>query len=330
MSILTHRPRRMRKHEFNRSLIRENSLSVTDLIYPLFIIEGENKKEKIDSMPGIERLSIDQLLIEAQEIVDLKIQAIALFPVISNKKKTLEAEESYNPDGLIQRAVRALKRSFPELAVITDVALDPFTSHGLDGVIDSQGYVLNDETVSVLIKQALSHAQAGADIVAPSDMMDGRIGAIRFALEEKGYIYTNILAYSAKYASSFYGPFRDAVGSSASLGKSDKKTFQMDPGNSDEAIREVELDISEGADMVMIKPGLPYLDIVSRVKQTFGVPTFAYHVSGEYAMLKAASQNNWIDERSTVLETLLCFKRAGADAVLTYYAKDAAKWLYEG
>tara|TARA_B110000967_G_scaffold50043_1_gene51108 strand:- start:4049 stop:5041 length:993 start_codon:yes stop_codon:yes gene_type:complete len=330
MSILTHRPRRMRKHEFNRSLIRENSLSVSDLIYPLFIIEGENKKEKIDSMPGIERLSIDQLLIEAQEIVDLKIQAIALFPVISNKKKTLEAEESYNPDGLIQRAVRALKRSFPELAVITDVALDPFTSHGLDGVIDSQGYVLNDETVSVLIKQALSHAQAGADIVAPSDMMDGRIGAIRFALEEKGYIYTNILAYSAKYASSFYGPFRDAVGSSASLGKSDKKTFQMDPGNSDEAIREVELDISEGADMVMIKPGLPYLDIVSRVKQTFGVPTFAYHVSGEYAMLKAASQNNWIDERSTVLETLLCFKRAGADAVLTYYAKDAAKWLYEG
>jgi len=330
MSILTHRPRRMRKHEFNRSLIRENSLSVSDLIYPLFIIEGENKKEKIDSMPGIERLSIDQLLIEAQEIVDLKIQAIALFPVISNEKKTLEAEESYNPDGLIQRAVRALKRSFPELAVITDVALDPFTSHGLDGVIDSQGYVLNDETVSVLIKQALSHAQAGADIVAPSDMMDGRIGAIRFALEEKGYIYTNILAYSAKYASSFYGPFRDAVGSSASLGKSDKKTFQMDPGNSDEAIREVELDISEGADMVMIKPGLPYLDIVSRVKQTFGVPTFAYHVSGEYAMLKAASQNNWIDERSTVLETLLCFKRAGADAVLTYYAKDAAKWLYEG
>jgi len=330
MSILTHRPRRMRKHEFNRSLIRENSLSVSDLIYPLFIIEGENKKEKIDSMPGIERLSIDQLLIEAQEIVDLKIQAIALFPVISNEKKTLEAEESFNPDGLIQRAVRALKRSFPELAVITDVALDPFTSHGLDGVIDSQGYVLNDETVSVLIKQALSHAQAGADIVAPSDMMDGRIGAIRFALEEKGYIYTNILAYSAKYASSFYGPFRDAVGSSASLGKSDKKTFQMDPGNSDEAIREVELDISEGADMVMIKPGLPYLDIVSRVKQTFGVPTFAYHVSGEYAMLKAASQNNWIDERSTVLETLLCFKRAGADAVLTYYAKDAAKWLYEG
>jgi porphobilinogen synthase len=329
MSILTHRPRRMRKHEFNRSLIRENSLSVTDLIYPLFIIEGENKKEKIDSMPGIERLSIDQLLIEVKEIVDLKIQAIALFPVISPDKKTLEAEESYNPDGLIQKAVRALKRNFPDLAVITDVALDPFTSHGLDGVIDSNGYVLNDETVNILVKQALSHAQAGADIVAPSDMMDGRIGAIRYALEEQDYIHTNILAYSAKYASSFYGPFRDAVGSSKSLGKSDKKTFQMDPGNSDEAIREVELDISEGADMVMIKPGLPYLDIVSKVKQTFGVPTFAYHVSGEYAMLKAASQNKWIDEKSTVLETLLCFKRAGADAVLTYYAKDAAKWMQD-
>jgi len=318
MSILTHRPRRLRKHEFNRSLIRENSLSVSDLIYPLFIIEGENKKEKIDSMPGIERLSIDQLLIEAKEIVDLKIQAIALFPVISPDKKTLEAEESYNSDGLIQKAVRALKRNFPELAVITDVALDPFTSHGLDGVIDSNGYVLNDETVHILVKQALSHAQAGADIVAPSDMMDGRIGAIRFGLEEQGFIHTNILAYSAKYASSFYGPFRDAVGSSKNLGKSDKKTFQMDPGNSDEAIREVELDISEGADMVMIKPGLPYLDVVSKVKQTFGVPTFAYHVSGEYAMLKAASQNKWIDEKSTVLETLLCFKRAGADAVLTY------------
>ena len=329
MSILTHRPRRMRKHEFNRSLIRENTLTVSELIYPLFIIEGKNKKQKIDSMPGIERLSIDQLLIEAKEIVDLKIQAIALFPVISPDKKTLEAEESYNPDGLVQRAVRELKRSFPELAVITDVALDPYTSHGLDGVIDSDGYVLNDETVNILIKQSLSHAHAGADIVAPSDMMDGRIGAIRHALEEQGFIHTNILAYSAKYASSFYGPFRDAVGSAGNLGKSDKKTFQMDPGNSDEAIREVELDILEGADMVMIKPGLPYLDIVSKVKQTFGVPTFAYHVSGEYAMLKAASQNKWIDEKSTVLETLLCFKRAGADAVLTYYAKEAAKWMQD-
>jgi porphobilinogen synthase len=329
MSILTHRPRRLRKQEFNRSLVRENTLSTNDLIYPLFIIEGENIKEKIDSMPGIERLSIDQLMIEAKEIVDLKIQAIALFPVIASEKKTEDAEESYNSDGLVQRAVRALKRSFPELAVITDVALDPFTSHGQDGLIDSNGYVLNDETVDVLIKQALSHAEAGADIVAPSDMMDGRIGAIRNALEESGFVHTNILSYAAKYASSFYGPFRDAVGSSGNLGKSDKKTYQMDPGNANEAIREVELDIAEGADMVMIKPGLPYLDIVSNVKQTFGVPTFAYHVSGEYAMLKAASQNKWIDEKSTVLETLLCFKRAGADAVLTYYAKDAARWLNE-
>ena len=329
MSILTHRPRRLRKQKFNRSLVRENSLSAHDLIYPLFIIEGKNKKEKIKSMPGIERLSIDQLLIEAKEIVDLEIQAIALFPVITSEKKTEEAEESYNPDGLIQRAVRALKRGFPGLAVITDVALDPFTIHGQDGLIDSNGYVLNDETVDVLIKQAISHAEAGADIVAPSDMMDGRIGAIRNALEESGFIHTNILAYSAKYASSFYGPFREAVGSSGNLGKSDKKTYQMDPGNSNEAIREVELDINEGADMVMIKPGLPYLDIVSHVKQVFGVPTFAYHVSGEYAMLKAASQNKWIDEKSTVLETLLCFKRAGADAILTYYAKDAAKWIKE-
>ena len=329
MSILTHRPRRLRKQKFNRSLVRENSVSVRDLIYPLFIMEGENKKEKIKSMPGIERLSIDQLLIDAKEIIDLKIQAIALFPVIDSNKKTEEAEESYNSDGLVQKAVRALKRSFPDLAVITDIALDPFTSHGQDGLIDSNGYVLNDETVDVLIKQAISHAEAGADIVAPSDMMDGRIGAIRNALEESGYIHTNILAYSAKYASSFYGPFREAVGSSGNLGKSDKKTYQMDPGNSNEALREVELDINEGADMVMIKPGLPYLDIVSNVKQVFGVPTFAYHVSGEYAMLKAASQNKWIDEKSTVLETLLCFKRAGADAILTYYAKDAAKWINE-
>ena len=329
MSILTHRPRRLRKQKFNRSLVRENSLSASDLIYPLFVIEGENKREIIESMPGIERVSIDQLLVEAKEVMDLKIQAIALFPVISSDKKTEEAEEAYNPDGLIQRAVRALKRSLPELAVITDVALDPFTSHGQDGLIDSDGYVLNDETVDVLIKQSISHAEAGADIVAPSDMMDGRIGAIRNALEESGFIHTNILSYSAKYASSFYGPFREAVGSSGNLGNSDKKTYQMDPGNSNEAIREVELDISEGADMVMIKPGLPYLDIVSNVKQVFGVPTFAYHVSGEYAMLKAASQNNWIDEKSTVLETLLCFKRAGADAILTYYAKDAAKWIKE-
>jgi len=329
MSILTHRPRRLRKQKFNRSLVRENSLSASDLIYPLFVIEGENKREIIESMPGIERVSIDQLLVEAKEVMDLKIQAIALFPVISSDKKTEEAEEAYNPDGLVQRAVRALKRSLPELAVITDVALDPFTSHGQDGLINPDGYVLNDETVDVLIKQSISHAEAGADIVAPSDMMDGRIGAIRNSLEESGFIHTNILSYSAKYASSFYGPFREAVGSSGNLGKSDKKTYQMDPGNSNEAIREVELDISEGADMVMIKPGLPYLDIVSNVKQVFGVPTFAYHVSGEYAMLKAASQNNWIDEKSTVLETLLCFKRAGADAILTYYAKDVAKWIKE-
>ena len=327
MSILTHRPRRMRKHEFNRSLIRENSLTTDDLIYPLFIVEGKNKRESIKSMPGIERLSIDQLMIEAKEIVDLKIPAIALFPVITAEKKSLEAEESYNSDGLVQRAIRELKRNFSELAVITDVALDPFTSHGQDGLIDNDGYVMNDETVDVLVKQAISHAKAGADIVAPSDMMDGRIGAIRKALEEEGLIHTNILAYSAKYASSFYGPFREAVGSSGNLGSADKKTYQMDPANSNEALREVELDIAEGADMVMIKPGLPYLDVLSNVKQTFGIPTFAYHVSGEYSMLKAASQNNWIDEKSCVLEALLCFKRAGADAILTYYAKEVAMWI---
>jgi len=278
-------------------------------------------------MPGIERLSIDQLMLEAKEIVDLKIPAIALFPVISVDNKSEEAQESYNSDGLIQRAVRELKRNFPDLLVITDVALDPFTSHGQDGIIDKDGYVVNDETVEVLIKQAISHARAGADIIAPSDMMDGRIGAIRRALEENGYIHTNILAYSAKYASSFYGPFRDAVGSSGSLGKADKKTYQMDPANSNEALHEVEMDIAEGADMVMIKPGLPYLDIVSAVKQTFAVPTFAYHVSGEYAMLKAASANGWIEEKPVVLETLSCFKRAGADAVLTYYAKEVAQWI---
>ena len=327
MSILTHRPRRMRKHEFNRSLIRENSLSTDDLIYPLFIVEGKNKRESIKSMPGIERISIDQLMIEAKEIVDLKITAIALFPVIAAEKKSLEAEESYNSDGLVQRAVRELKRNFSELAVITDVALDPFTSHGQDGLIDNDGYVMNDETVDVLVKQAISHAKAGADIVAPSDMMDGRIGAIRQALEEEGLIHTIILAYSAKYASSFYGPFREAVGSSGNLGSADKKTYQMDPANSNEALREVELDIAEGADMVMIKPGLPYLDVLSNVKKAFAMPTFAYHVSGEYSMLKAASQNNWIDEKSCVLEALLCFKRAGADAILTYYAKEVAKWI---
>jgi porphobilinogen synthase len=327
MTILTHRPRRLRKHSSIRSLVRETSFSVEDLIYPLFIIEGKKQRKEVKSMPGIERLSIDQLMLEAKEIVDLKIPAIALFPVISADKKSEEAEESYNSDGLIQRAVRELKRSFPDLLVITDVALDPFTSHGQDGLIDKDGYVVNDETVEVLIKQAVSHARAGADIVAPSDMMDGRIGAIRQALEENGFIHTNILAYSAKYASSFYSPFRDAVGSSGSLGKADKKTYQMDPANSNEALHEVEMDIAEGADMVMIKPGLPYLDIVSSVKQTFAVPTFAYHVSGEYAMLKAASANGWIEEKPVVLEMLSCFKRAGADAVLTYYAKEVAQWI---
>ena len=327
MSILTHRPRRMRKHAYTRELMRENTLTTDDLIFPIFIVEGENERQSIDSMPDIERLSIDQLLIEAGELVELGIQAVALFPVVPEDKKSLDAEEAFNADGLAQRAVRALKQNHPQLAVITDVALDPFTTHGQDGLIDDNGYVLNDETTEVLVKQALSHAEAGADIVAPSDMMDGRIGAIRNALEENEFIHTNILAYSAKYASNYYGPFRDAVGSAKNLGESSKETYQMDPANADEAIREVGLDIDEGADMVMIKPGLPYLDIVHQVKQTFGMPTFAYHVSGEYAMLKAASQNGWINERPVVLETLLSFKRAGADGILTYYAKQAAKWL---
>jgi porphobilinogen synthase len=327
MAILTHRPRRMRKHAYTRELMRENTLTTDDLIFPIFIVEGDNKRETIESMPDIERLSIDQLIIEAKELVDLGIRAVALFPVVPEEKKSLTAEEAFNEDGLAQRAVRALKQNSPELAVITDVALDPFTTHGQDGLIDDEGYVMNDETIEVLVKQALSHAQAGSDIVAPSDMMDGRIGAIREALEEDGFIHTNILAYAAKYASSYYGPFRDAVGSAANLGTSSKETYQMDPANSDEAIREVGLDIDEGADMVMIKPGLAYLDIVYRIKQTFGMPTFAYHVSGEYAQIKAASQNGWIDEKKVVLETLLCFKRAGSDAILTYYAKQAAKWL---
>ena len=327
MSILTHRPRRMRKHANTRELMRENTLTTDDLILPIFIVEGENQRQSIDSMPDVERLSIDQLLIEAGELVKLGIRSIALFPVVPDHKKSLDAKESFSKDGLAQRAVRTLKEKYPELTLITDVALDPFTTHGQDGLIDDKDYVLNDETIQVLVKQALSHAQAGADIVAPSDMMDGRIGAIREALEQKGFIHTNILAYSAKYASHYYGPFRDAVGSAKNLGKSSKKTYQMDPANSDEAIREVGLDIDEGADMVMIKPGLPYLDIVHRIKQTFGMPTFAYHVSGEYAMLKTAAQNGWIDEEKVVLETLLCFKRAGADAVLTYYAKQVSIWL---
>ena len=322
------RMRRMRRDAFSRRLMRENHLRVDDLIYPMFITEGENHREAVSSMPGIERVSIDQLLIEADQCLQLGIPAIALFPVVGEEKKSDDAAEAYNPDGLAQRAVSALKQNHPELGVITDVALDPFTSHGQDGLIDESGYVLNDETVEVLVKQALSHAEAGADVVAPSDMMDGRIGAIRESLESSGLIHTRILAYSAKYASSFYGPFRDAVGSAANLGTGNKYSYQMDPANSDEALREVELDINEGADMFMVKPGMPYLDIVRRVKDTFEVPTYVYHVSGEYAMLKAAAQNGWLDEKATVLESLLSFKRAGADGILTYYAKTVAEWLH--
>ncbi len=321
------RPRRMRRDDFSRRLMRESHLSVDDLIYPVFVLEGENQREAVESMPGVERLSIDLLLDEAREITELGVPAMALFPVVPAKKKSDQAEEAYNPDGLAQRAVRALKAALPELGVITDVALDPFTSHGQDGLLDDDGYVTNDATVEVLVKQALSHAEAGADVVAPSDMMDGRVGAIREALEAAGHVNTRILAYSAKYASSFYGPFRDAVGSAANLGGGNKYSYQMDPANSNEALREVELDIAEGADMVMVKPGMPYLDIVRRVKETFEMPTYVYQVSGEYAMLKAAGQNGWIDEKACVLEALLGMKRAGADGILTYFAKDVARWL---
>jgi porphobilinogen synthase len=321
------RMRRMRRDDFSRRLMRENRLSVDDLIYPMFVIEGENRRETIDSMPGVERVSIDQLLVEAKQCVELGIPAIALFPVVSQDKKSDDAAEAYNPDGLAQTAVRELKKAFPELGVITDVALDPFTSHGQDGLIDGSGYVLNDETVEVLVKQALSHAQAGADIVAPSDMMDGRIRAIRKVLEDNGFIHTRILSYAAKYASSFYGPFRDAVGSAKNLAGGNKYSYQMDPANSDEALHEVELDINEGADMFMVKPGMPYLDIVRRVKDEFSIPTYVYQVSGEYAMLKAAAQNGWLNEEATVMESLLGFKRAGADGILTYYAKTVAQWL---
>lgn len=323
------RPRRIRKHEFSRRLVRENRLSVDDLIYPMFVLDGENRKESISSMPGIERLSLDLLLKEAEELVRLGIPAIALFPVIPAEQKSLLAEEAYNDDGLVPRVVRALKEHFPELGVITDVALDPYTTHGQDGIIDDEGYVLNDLTTDILVRQALCHAQAGADVVAPSDMMDGRIKAIRAALEQRNLINTQIMAYSAKYASNYYGPFRDAVGSSANLGKSNKNTYQMDPANSNEAIQEVGLDIQEGADMVMVKPGMPYLDIIYRVKQQFAVPTFAYQVSGEYAMHMAAIQNGWLKERECIIESLLCFKRAGADGVLTYFAKRVAIWLQE-
>lgn len=310
--------------------MRESQISVEDLIYPMFVLEGEAKRESVASMPGVERVSIDQLLIEAGELVSLGVPAMALFPVTAEEKKSLEAEEAYNPEGLAQRAVRAVKQAYPELGVITDVALDPFTTHGQDGLIDATGYVLNDETVTVLVKQALSHAEAGADVVAPSDMMDGRIGAIRDALESAGHIHTRILAYSAKYASSFYGPFRDAVGSSANLAGGNKQTYQMDPANSDEALWEVAQDLEEGADMVMIKPGMPYLDIVRRVKDQFAAPTYVYQVSGEYAMLMAAVQNGWLDEKSVIMESLLGFKRAGADGILTYFAKTVAGWLKDG
>ena len=323
------RMRRMRRDEFSRRLMRETRLTTDDLIYPVFVIEGKGQREKVASMPGIERVSIDELLKEAGELVALGVPALALFPVTEKTKKSLDAREAWNPQGLAQRAVRALKKAFPQLGVITDVALDPFTTHGQDGLIDDSGYVLNDETVAALVKQALSHAEAGADIVAPSDMMDGRIRAVRDALESAGYIHTRILAYAAKYASSFYGPFRDAVGSTENLGSGNKYSYQMDPANSDEALWEVALDLEEGADMVMIKPGMPYLDIVRRVKDQFGAPTFVYQVSGEYAMLMAAAQNGWLDERAVVMESLLACKRAGADGILTYFAKRAAGWLKE-
>ena len=321
------RMRRMRRDEFSRRLMRETQLSVDSLIYPVFVVEGQKQRQPIASMPGIERLSVDELLRECEALVKLRIPAIALFPVTPTEKKSLDARESWNPNGIAQLAVRAVKKAFPALGVITDVALDPFTTHGQDGLIDAQGYVQNDLTVETLVRQARSHADAGADVVAPSDMMDGRIGAIRHAFETAGLVHTRILGYAAKYASSFYGPFRDAVGSAGQLGTGNKHTYQMDPANSDEALREVALDIAEGADMVMVKPGLPYLDIVHRVKTHFGMPTFVYQVSGEYSMIMAAANNGWIDERAVALEALVSIKRAGADGILTYFAKRAAGWL---
>jgi porphobilinogen synthase len=341
------RMRRMRRDEFSRRLMRETVLTPADFIQPVFVLEGKDRTEAVASMPGVERMTLDWLLKYAEELMRLGVPAVALFPVIPQGKKSAQAKEAWNAKGLVPTVVRALKKQLPELGVITDVALDPYTSHGQDGLIDESGYVLNDETVAALVKQALCHAEAGADVVAPSDMMDGRIGAIRSALEDKGHIHTRILAYSAKYASSFYGPFRDAVGSAASLGKGkgiigaslphaprrfpigDKSNYQMDVANSDEALREVALDLEEGADMVMVKPGMPYLDIVRRVKDEFGVPTFVYQVSGEYAMLMAAAQNGWLDERACILESLVCIKRAGADGILTYFAEKAARWLKE-
>ncbi|MDR3399230.1 MAG: porphobilinogen synthase [Pandoraea sp.] len=321
------RPRRMRRDDFSRRLMRENHLTCDDLIYPVFVLEGENRREAVDSMPGVERVSVDELLRVADTCVTLGVPVIALFPNIEASLKTPDGIEAANPDGLIPRAVRELKRHFPDLGVLTDVALDPYTSHGQDGVLDENGYVINDVTTRLLVKQALTQAEAGVDIVAPSDMMDGRIGAIREALEAAGHIHTRIMAYAAKYASAFYGPFRDAVGSASNLGKGNKMTYQMDPANSDEALREVALDIEEGADMVMVKPGMPYLDIVRRVKDEFRFPTYAYQVSGEYAMLKAAAQNGWLDHDKVMMESLLAFKRAGADGILTYFALDAARLI---
>ncbi len=321
------RPRRLRRDEFTRNLVRENTLTTHDLIYPVFVVDGQQRREAVASMPGVERLSLDLLLPVAEECVELGIPVMALFPVIDPALKTPDGKEALNPKGLVPHVVRELKQHFPELGVMTDVALDPFTSHGQDGVLDSTGYILNDETVDILTQQALTQAEAGVDIVAPSDMMDGRIGAIRSELETRRLVHTRIMAYSAKYASAFYGPFRDAVGSSANLGKSNKKVYQMDPANSDEALREVAMDIAEGADMVMVKPGMPYLDVVRRVKDEFRVPTYAYQVSGEYAMLKAAAQNGWLDHDAVMMESLLAFKRAGADGVLTYFAIAVARLL---
>jgi len=324
------RMRRMRRDPFSRALMRENTVTASDLIYPVFILDGENQRQQVASMPGVERVSVDLLLKVAEECVSLGIPVLALFPVIDASLKTYDGVESTNPDGLVPRAVRALKKHFPELGILTDVALDPYTTHGQDGLPDETGYIVNEKTIAMLTRQALAQAEAGVDVVAPSDMMDGRMGVIRSALEERGFIHTRLMAYSAKYASAFYGPFRDAVGSAANLGKADKNTYQMDPANIDEALREVALDLAEGADMVMVKPGMPYLDVVRRVKDEFRVPTFAYQVSGEYAMLKAAAQNGWLDHDKVMMESMMAFKRAGADGVLTYFALDVARKLKAG
>ena len=321
------RMRRMRRDPFSRAMMRENTVTAADLIYPVFILDGENQRQQVASMPGVERVSVDILMGVAEECVALGIPVLALFPVIDAALKTYDGVEATNPDGLVPRAVRALKKNFPQLGILTDVALDPFTTHGQDGLPDENGYIVNEKTIDMLVKQALAQAEAGVDIVAPSDMMDGRMGVIRTALEERGFIHTRLMAYSAKYASAFYGPFRDAVGSAANLGKADKNTYQMDPANIDEALREVALDLAEGADMVMVKPGMPYLDVVRRVKDEFRVPTFAYQVSGEYAMIKAAAQNGWLDHDKVMMETMMAFKRAGADGVLTYFALEVARKL---